>query len=477
MWFLEKVKKRQSLFKGTVKKSEVHHDDWSSAVSVLLFPRGLWRKRCQFFECVQSGQFSWSNEEHSEVFRSVIMTPCDLGAATQPWDISRQVGKGSASRFCSGWSFRVAELVTGEFFEQGDRERAELKLTPASGQEGGQREVNNLSHGGPEWKQWATDWFRRRAFSNPLLVTLTLSAAKPTPRNIIEIKQIGSTAPLTATYRRRIMRKKQNVKHRKAEETAVVQEFVVEKIIQRRVVDGKVEYFLKWKGFTDADNTWEPEDNLDCPELIEEFLRTLPGRGDPGEEDLGLPQVTRLEESAEPDGQQTRRQPVDEPLQGVQDPGEQQVRCPAGLVPQYEPERIIGSTDRQGELMFLVKWKGTEEVALLSAREASARCPQVVIAFYEEKLAWNSGEEEQQLPTQSVTARRGRGRARAHACTHPVSGTRLQLALRPPLAPHGSVSRPAFGRRPRIRQSNCSASEATITSQFPFSTDWESLQA
>ncbi|TKS67178.1 Dual 3',5'-cyclic-AMP and -GMP phosphodiesterase 11A [Collichthys lucidus] len=76
----------------------------------------LKQNRNMFFELVSNGEYNWNVKAHRDMCRSMMMTACDLGAVTKPWEISR----------------KVAELVTSEFFEQGDRERSELKLTPSA---------------------------------------------------------------------------------------------------------------------------------------------------------------------------------------------------------------------------------------------------------------------------------------------------------------------------------------------------------
>ena len=41
-------------------------------------------------------------------------------------------------------------------------------------------------------------------------------------------------------------------------------EYEVEFIAEKRVLNGKVEYLIKWKGFGHDQNSWEPVENLQC---------------------------------------------------------------------------------------------------------------------------------------------------------------------------------------------------------------------
>lgn len=57
---------------------------------------------------------AWCADEPRQLLRAMSMTVCDLSAITKPWPIEK----------------RTADLVSSEFFEQGDIERSELNITP-----------------------------------------------------------------------------------------------------------------------------------------------------------------------------------------------------------------------------------------------------------------------------------------------------------------------------------------------------------
>ena len=54
-------------------------------------------------------------------------------------------------------------------------------------------------------------------------------------------------------------------------------EYEVEEVIDSRLKRGKLEYLVKWSGYTDDYNTWEPKTNLDnATEAMADFHRSHP---------------------------------------------------------------------------------------------------------------------------------------------------------------------------------------------------------
>ena len=55
------------------------------------------------------------------------------------------------------------------------------------------------------------------------------------------------------------------------------EEWVVEEILDSKVINRKLHYLVRWKDFRVEHNSWEPWDNVHAPELVSEFYCRHPG--------------------------------------------------------------------------------------------------------------------------------------------------------------------------------------------------------
>lgn len=236
----------------------------------------------------------------------------------------------------------------------------------------------------------------------------------------------------------------------------VEEEYLVERVVDKRIKNGKVQYFLKWKGYPEEQNTWEPEEYLDCPNLITEFERNRETNQKSENqsskkfevknsekkkelkkknEELTKPVKRQKSESNHAASKIEDKQPMksmkrqrsNSTASSISDtsitskaPRRNSAKKSRRLVSAYneemvkkekaslyndsveeeltgfarglKPEKIMGATESDGHIKFLIKWENSVETEMVLAKEANVKCPQLVIDFYEERLTWHNAD-------------------------------------------------------------------------------------
>lgn len=174
--------------------------------------------------------------------------------------------------------------------------------------------------------------------------------------------------------------------------------YEVEEIIDHKY-EGKSKklYKIRWKGYAPEEDTWEPENSLSCPELIEKYLETYPDTRPPKKEkkpkkaklitETAVPRDTPKRASAKTsivesdDGNAS----VDSTKQ-VKKSGSAKKTKKKAKREEYEVEKIV--EDRQGsngETIFRIRWKGYQAHQDTWEPKASLSCNELIKKYWAAK--------------------------------------------------------------------------------------------
>lgn len=142
-------------------------------------------------------------------------------------------------------------------------------------------------------------------------------------------------------------------------------------IVDEKMQDGVKHYLVRWRGYKMDDDTWEPEDSLNCPGLISKFHEYKKNKRSSGAR--GTPKKLTYTEVDETEGEDVKQIYVNgsnaksnskSKSKSKQAKGKKTtVVKTQGAKKQkeeedYEVEEIVGEKMEKGKKFYLLKWKG-----------------------------------------------------------------------------------------------------------------------
>ncbi|TDG42526.1 hypothetical protein AWZ03_011042 [Drosophila navojoa] len=143
-------------------------------------------------------------------------------------------------------------------------------------------------------------------------------------------------------------------------------EYIVEKILDRRIHLGELQYFVKWQNFPDEDNTWELAKFLDCESLIAQFESQRAKKNLKRQAEIKINEIY-----------------VDKAKKFKIEPS---LIMDSAFDYGHTAEQILYAINCDGKITFLIQFKDLDLPELIACDVAYNHIPMMVIKFYEEHL-------------------------------------------------------------------------------------------
>jgi len=169
------------------------------------------------------------------------------------------------------------------------------------------------------------------------------------------------------------IKEKIKTNEKEAENGNSEEEYEVEKIVDQRTIKGRRQFLIRWKGYTEEEDTWEHEKDINCDKLIEEFLVE--------QEDI----ETEMEEKKKNKHESEKKDKIKNSKKGYKDKKDNTKNGEDKDVDdskEYEVEKILDVRfKKNNKRHFLIRWKGFSVKDDSWEPEEHLNCPELINKF------------------------------------------------------------------------------------------------